>query len=38
VEQLGAGSGTEGVKTLMEAAFKLIGSHDRRLAVTTDHL
>jgi hypothetical protein len=27
VEQLGAGSGTEGVQTLPETAFELIGPH-----------
>jgi hypothetical protein len=31
VEQLGAGSGTEGVETLLESALELVGSHGRRL-------
>jgi hypothetical protein len=31
VEQLGAGSGTEGVKAFPDPAFELIGSHDGRL-------
>jgi hypothetical protein len=31
VEQLGAGSGTEGVEACPESAFKLVGSHGSRL-------
>jgi hypothetical protein len=31
VEQLGAGSGAEGVEALSDTTFELIGSHDGRL-------
>ena len=31
LEQLGAGSGAEGVEALPESAFELIGSHDGRV-------
>jgi len=35
VEQLGAGSRTEGVQTLLQSAFEFVGSHGRRLRRST---
>jgi hypothetical protein len=35
MEQLGAGSGAECVKTLLQSALELIGTHGRRLRRST---